>query len=140
MSHPWWAAMVDGRFGRLSLESSAADVLQALGEPPDVLRERGSILWQYGAFQVCFVADRVQYLLVVLEGAAVPDALGLDLDPLSDQTTPGEFERLANTHGVELRDVTPDTLRGPYVWLAGPAGTYAAFHEGRLYAFTRQRA
>ena len=82
--------MLDGRFGRLSLESSARDVLATLGEPPDFVRRRAgegvwSVLWQYGALE--------------FEGKAVPDALGLDVGPLRDEATLGEFDQLACTPG-----------------------------------------
>ena len=137
--------MGDGRFGRLTLESSAQEVLAVLSEPPDFVRQRArpgvwSVLWQYGALEVGF-AQRSSHGLfldevhVEFEGRAVPEALGLDLAPLGDETTLGEFERLAGEHDVELRDVTPDALRGPYVWLAGPGDVHAGFHEGRLYSF-----
>ena len=140
--------MLDGRFGRLSAESSAQEVLAALGEPQDFVRERAepgvwTVLWKYGALQVGFAQqwrhglffESVEYLLLEFEGEAVPDALGLDLDPLSSTTTLAEFEHLARARDIVLRDVTPESLRGPQAVVAGPADVYASFHDGRLHAF-----
>jgi hypothetical protein len=130
------------------MEASGREVLATLGEPPDFLRRRAgecawSVLWKYGALQVGFdqrwnhglFAERLQYLLVEFEGDEVPAALGLDLAPLTDATTLAEFEQLARERDVNLRDVTPEALRGPQVVVAGPADVYASFHDGRLHAF-----
>jgi hypothetical protein len=140
--------MLDGQFGRLSTEATAEEVLTTLGEPQDFLRQRvgegaWSVLWNYGALHVGFdqrwthglFVERLHYFLVEFEGGEVPAALGLGLAPLADATTLDEFEQLAREHDVDLRDVTPEALRGPQVVVAGRADVYASFHDGRLHAF-----